>query len=140
VIQDRVNRLITEITQIANAHKATILFKPPTVGGYKRVKSDQSCRSNLLSEFPYKPLPLSELKETVEEGALDRSQYDEVDGIPFDMEYHEFDIKARKCSLDSTGSVESSGALVVVVTDTSGESHTVSSGSSQAEDDVFVNA
>ncbi len=157
------NRLTTEISKLVvlctrnprNYGTGSLLFQQPPkpYKGYKRARSDEPCRHQLeveISDSHYGKIVLSDLKETWEEQTLEKSYEEKVKCVPFDLACIEFDDhhKQKRNSLGSTESIESgspsSGMCVVIVTDASGDSHqepavaSQTSGSSQAEDDVFL--
>ncbi len=156
------NRLTSEISKLVvlrtrnprNYGTGLLLFQQPPRPCYKRAHSDEPCRHELeeveISDSHYGNIVLSDLKETWEEQTLEKSYEEKVKCVPFDLACIEFDDhrKQKRNSLGSTESIESespsSGMCVVIITDASGDSHqepavaSQTSGSSQAEDDVFL--
>ena len=161
-MEGRVNRLVCEISRLVTAQQNPISYSTPSLlqpppnpyRVYKRTLSDEPLRHKFLHNFDGHQgnIILSDLKETVEEFSMEKgSEEEEVDCVPsFDMVCKEFeDSPCKRGSLDSTGSAESAteppagGVCVVIVTDTTQHSSqgtagtSQTSGSSQAEDDVF---
>ena len=163
IMEDRVNRLMREISQLMtvqqnpHSYSAPSILQPPQnpYRLYKRTLSDEPLRRKLLHNFDGHQGNinfLSDLKETVEEFSMEKGpEEEEVDCVPsFDLVCKEFeDSPCKRGSLDSTGSAESATeppageVCVVIVTDTTENSSqgtvgaSQTSGSSQAEDDVF---
>ncbi|XP_064405965.1 uncharacterized protein LOC135351007 [Halichondria panicea] len=165
IMEERVNRLTSEISKLVvlrernprrNYGTGSLLFQqlPKPYKGYKRTLSDESCRHQLgveISDSHYGNIVLSDLKETWEEQTFEKSCEEEIKCVPFDLACMEFDDhhKQKGNSLGSTESIDSSGSplsgvCVVIVTDASGDTlepamaASQTSGSSQAEDDVFL--
>lgn len=166
------NNLTTEIAQILALREknplgysnGSVLFQQSLETHhrpcYKRTLSDEPCSRRLVRDGAsengnFGNIMLSDLKETCEELAIEKSYEDKVECVmPLDLVCKKFELHSgqKRDSLESTESSEpisrcsSNDVCVVIVTDMdtclldppSGPIASQTSGSSQTEDDVFM--